>query len=61
MTNAIPLQDWLEIMDSEYLSSFVPDGGASVKFAVMSDELKADLHAAMQERCSKRMGCGSYP
>ena len=54
MANTIPLREWLEVMDSEYLSSFVPDGGASVKFAVASDELKADLHAAVKEQCAKR-------
>ena len=54
MTNTIPLQDWLEIMDSEYLSSFLPDGGASVKFAVASGELKSDLYAAVQEHCADK-------
>ena len=54
MTNAIPLRDWLEVMESEYLTSFVPDGGASVKFAVTPDELKADLRAAVTERCAKK-------
>ena len=53
MANTIPLRDWLEVMESEYLSSFVPDGGASVKFAVASDELKPDLHATVKEVCSK--------
>ena len=54
MANTIPVRDWLEVMESEYLSSFVPDGGASVKFAVVSDELKADLHTAVREQCAKR-------
>ena len=53
MDNTIPLRDWLEVMESEYLSSFVPDGGASVKFAVASDELKSDLHEAVWEKCAK--------
>ena len=54
MANSIPLRDWLEVMESEYLTSFVPNGGASVKFAVASDELKADLHAAVREQCAKK-------
>ena len=54
MANTIPLHDWLEVMESEYLSTFIPNGGASVKFAVASDELKADLHAAVQEECEKK-------
>lgn len=53
MANTIPLRDWLEVIESEYLSSFLPSGGASVKFAVASDELKADLYTAVRERCSK--------
>ena len=54
MANTIPLHDWLEVVESEYLSTFVPSGGASVKFAVASDELKADLHAAVGEQCAKK-------
>ena len=60
MANTIPLQDWLEVMESEYFSTFVPSGGASVKFAVSSDELKADLHANVRERCS-RLGMAFVP
>ena len=53
MANTIPLLDWLEVMKSEYLSTFVTNGGASVKFAVASDKLKVDLRAALWERCAK--------
>ena len=53
MANTIPLQDWLEVMESEYLSSFIPNGGASVKFAITSGQPKADLYAAVRERCAK--------
>ena len=53
MANTIPLGDWLQVMESEYLSSFVPSGGASVKFAVASDELKVDLHSAIRERYAR--------
>lgn len=56
MPNAIPLASWLETLETEYLSSFIPEGGASVKFAVTPEELKADLFTAMRERCSE----GSY-
>ena len=34
MSNSIPIQEWLGFIDGEYLSTFVKDGGASVKFAV---------------------------
>ena len=54
MANTITLRDWLEVMETEYLSSFVPSGGASVKFAVASDELKAEIQAAVEERCARK-------
>ena len=53
MANTIPLFDWLDVMESEYLSTFIPDGGASVKFAVTSDQSKVELHEAVKERCGK--------
>ena len=53
MANTIPLHDWLEVMESEYLSTFIPNGGASVKFAVTSDLEKADLYAAVREQCQR--------
>ena len=49
MPNTIPLGDWLQVIDAEYLSSFVCNGGASVKFAVTPDELKADLYTACKD------------
>ena len=54
MANTITLHEWLDVMESEYLSSFVPDGGASVKFAVASDELKAEIQSAVEERCARK-------
>ena len=47
MPNAIPLQDWLGVVDSEYLSSFIEGGGTSVKFAVIDDELRPRLRQAL--------------
>ncbi len=49
--NTIALSQWLQVIDQEYLSDFIRDGGASVKFAVTSDDLRSDLAAAMQDRC----------
>lgn len=57
MPNAIPLTSWLETLETEYLTSFIPAGGASVKFAVTPEELKADLSIAMRERCSQGNYC----
>ena len=51
MPNTIPLRDWLEHIDREYLTTFVKDGGSSIKFAVTPDELRSDLEAAMESRC----------
>ena len=51
MRNTISLADWLRVMDAEYLSSYVKDGGASVKFAVAPDALKADLYARIKTLC----------
>lgn len=34
MTATLGLDEWIEVLDREYLGSFVADGGASVKFAV---------------------------
>ena len=50
-TNTISLHDWLTFIDSEYLSSFVKDGGASIKFAVTPTELKVELNEAVSRRC----------
>ena len=51
MSNAIPIGDWLNILEDEYLSTFIKNGGASVKFAVPPDELKSALYRDMKERC----------
>ncbi|MDE0001301.1 MAG: hypothetical protein OXQ29_01220 [Rhodospirillaceae bacterium] len=51
MSNTIAVQDWLRVIDDEYLSTFVRDGGASVKFAVTSDESKTELYSKMGARC----------
>ena len=53
MPNTIPVQEWLQNMDEEYLSAFIRDGGASIKFAVTPDELKPGLYDAVNDRCQK--------
>ena len=53
MPNTIPVRDWLKFLDEEYLSTFIKDGGASVKFAVATDDLKADLYEAVKGRSRK--------
>ena len=34
-TPPLPLVEWLSVVESEYLSAFVPAGGAAVKFAIL--------------------------
>ena len=34
MPNTITLHDWLRFINAEYLSTFVRDGGASIKFVI---------------------------
>ena len=53
MSKTIPIQDWLQNIDDEYLSAFVREGGASIKFAVTPDGLKPDLYEAVNTRCQK--------
>lgn len=50
MANAIPFHDWLKHLDSEYLSTFIRDGGASIKFAVTKDDLKPELYHAVESK-----------
>ena len=49
-SNAIPVDDWLRHIDSEYLSTFVKGGGSSVKFAVVPDDALPGLRDALAER-----------
>ena len=49
---SISFEDWLQVINEEYLSSFVRGGGASIKFAVPSDEgSKAGMYAEMEASC----------
>lgn len=49
MPSHMPLSDWLGFLDSEYLSSFIKDGGASIKFAVLTEDLKPELRRAVRD------------
>ena len=37
-TPPLPLAEWLSVIEREYLSEFVPAGGAPVKFAILDDD-----------------------
>ena len=51
MPNTIALGNWLRVIDKEYLSTFVRNGGASVKFAVTPEELRDSLYTQVEARC----------
>ena len=53
MPNAIPIHEWLKFVDDEYLSTFIKDGGASIKFAVTPDDLKEELYEGIKVRCQE--------
>ena len=48
MSNRIALNDWLEVIDREYLSDFIGAGGAAVKFAVASEDGRLALREALR-------------
>ena len=37
-TRPLPFAEWLSVVEREYLSGFVPAGGASVKLAILDDK-----------------------
>ena len=51
MTATLAVEDWLPVLDAEYLSTFIKDGGAAVKFAVTPEARKPALHEALKARC----------
>lgn len=51
MTNKITTDEWLEVVDREYLSTFIKNGGAAVKFAVAGEDRRPLLREALKPRC----------
>ena len=49
--NTVPIDEWLSVISDEYLSTFVKDGGAAVKFVVVAEERRAVLREALKSRC----------
>jgi hypothetical protein len=44
---AVPLAEWLRIVEAEYFDEYLPAGGAAVKFVLADDETARDVpHAA---------------
>lgn len=53
MPNAITVDDWLDVLDDEYLSGFVANGGAAVKLAVATEPERHRLAHSLAERCAQ--------
>ena len=54
-TKPLPLAEWLSVIEREYLSGFVPAGGASVKLAILDDAalgLAADRLIGLGQQCA---------
>jgi hypothetical protein len=48
------LAEWLEILDREYFRSFIPQGGAAVKFAVTAPPMAAEeVRTALEQRAAQ--------
>ena len=51
MAKTVRLEEWLDVLSKEYLSSFVMDGGASIKFAVASDAARPEVIDKVEDLC----------
>ena len=52
MADTIPIREWLRVIDSEYLSTFIKEGGSSIKFAVATEDQKAQLYESATNECN---------
>lgn len=53
MMNTISIDEWLDVIEEEYLSTFIKDGGSAVKFAVSTEARTPALLEALKRRCGK--------
>ncbi len=51
MTDTIDLNEWLKVIDDEYLSTFVRDGGSAIKFAIGDNDKRCKLSETLKSRC----------
>ncbi len=51
MPNTISLDNWMRFINAEYLSTFIRDGGGSIKYAVTPEEVRPKVHAALKATC----------
>ncbi len=56
MTFSMSSSNWLDFLESEYMASFIKDGGSAIKFAVpLEDDIAATLSAEIKARATQ---CG---
>ncbi len=55
MTNTISIDEWLDVTAREYLSTFIRQGGSTVKFAIAGEETRAVLGGKLEAR-GKELG-----
>ncbi len=49
MSMGLPLAEWLAVVENEYLQSFIPAGGAAVKFAIATPPVTAgDIRRSLE-------------
>ena len=53
MKLAITIDRWLEVLEAEYLTTYVKDGGSTVKFAITPDDDRPALLRGISTRCQK--------
>ena len=51
MNNTISGDEWLDVIDKEYLSTFIREGGSAVKFAVTGEEQRPSLSNKIKLKC----------
>ena len=51
MPATVRLDEWLDVLTREYLGGYILDGGASIKFAVASDDARPRLIEAVEAHC----------
>ncbi len=52
MENTITFNSWLKLLDSEYLASFIRQGGASIKFVVTPERERQRVCLSVAEYCA---------
>ena len=56
-TPPLPLAEWLSVVEREYLSEFVPSGGAAVKLAILDDDAIGTAAESLWSGSDERMRC----